>query len=118
MTEIASLKLSDIYAQELVESEELYCVADSEIDPERRRRLRESAGAREVEATWIAHCIALFSDLPLSVAVAMLTDPANFQIKDRLCCGENPWLRGLEMLAALSSTSAVPHLRQSQSVGA
>lgn len=94
-------KLSDIYVQQLAESGELNHAADAENDPDQRRILREQAGTREHHAAWIAHCIALYGDLKLSAAVALLDDPTMPAVNDGICGGENPWLRGLDLLKAI-----------------
>lgn len=103
---ILNPRLSEIYVQKLEASDELHRSADAEKDTDRRRCLRDQAGVREYEATWIAHCIALYGDLHLSAAISLLDEPSNRAAQGRICGGENPWLRGLQLLRASSERVA------------
>ncbi len=114
MSIISKLKMSDIYSQKLAEADELDLRMESETDLNQRQIYQNWAWMRGMEATWIAHCIALFGDLPVSAAVALLEDHDS-TAKTRLCCGQNPWIRGLKLLSSFSDHSTVSHPQKPQS---
>jgi len=90
------LRLSCIYKKLVLESENLTIKLNNHSEERDKLNLKNKIWWIDNRATWIAHCIALCGDLSVNQAIIKLHSTP--LLSNKVCCAENPWLRGLEFL--------------------
>lgn len=90
------LNLSCIYNKLVLKSEGLKLSINDELEENEKLNLKNKIWWIDNRATWVAHCIALCGDVPVDDAVTKMN--SNPFLSHKICCAENPWLRGIEFL--------------------
>lgn len=98
----SNTKLSDLYHALLYKSLTINEEASQGKDSLHQQHLREIAFDSESNADYIAHCIVICGDIPIKESISVLSmylsSKNKLPVRGKMCCGQNPWLRGLNLL--------------------
>ncbi|EEA2022270.1 hypothetical protein C8546_23050 [Salmonella enterica subsp. enterica serovar Muenchen] len=98
----SNTKLSDLYHALLYKSLTMNEQASQEKDALYQQQLSSLAFDNEVYADYIAHCIVICGDIPIKESIPVLSmylsSKKKLSVRGQMCCGRDPWLRGLNLL--------------------
>jgi hypothetical protein len=88
--------IGDLYRKKLSQANNFRRMAEDESHTElSRSHFGDRAFNLEAHASYLAHCLALFGDMPLP---AMDIEKCLIEVEDMTCEESNPWARGLAVI--------------------
>ena len=95
---ISDWRITDLYMEKLVQAARFRNEAKTKPSHAIRCSFRERAQTLEIDASYLAHCIAKFGD---QIIFSMEMDKLKAEVVGAICNGGNPWIQGLEMIAGV-----------------